>query len=311
MEKTSKYIDEYTKYNIPKYVVLKKNVNLKKYNTFRVCSKAKYFFIPENIEGFSAITNYFNKKSIKYVILGGGSNVLFLDEIVEIPIIYTGFFNRTEKTENGILAYAGAKTSEVSEYALKNSLTGLEFLYGLPGTVGGATYMNARCYGNSVSDFIKKIGIIDEDGEYRHLDIADCDYSYKQSIFQKKSYTIIDVLFNLQGGQKKEISKKMKEYKKDRVEKHQYDYPSAGCIFLNDRETNLIAGQLIDSLGLKGIKEGGAMVSPYHANFIVNYKNAKGREIYSLIEFIKRSIYDKTAITLKTEVKIIGGNHEQ
>lgn len=290
----------------PPYVVYKKNVSLKKYNTFRLKSKSLHFFIPETIEGFISLLHSLNNAKEKYIILGGGSNTLFLDAIVETPIIYTGFFSRIEKCENGFLAYGGVKVNDITEYCYKNSLTGMEFLGGLPGTIGGATYMNARCYGHSISEVIKSVGVIDETGEYRHIDIKDCNYSYKKSVFQEKNYIIIDVKVALQKGIKREIKKKTNEYRKDRKRKHQYKYPSAGSVFLNDYDTNMIAGKIIDSVNMRGVKIGGAMVSPYHANFIVNYKNASGQDIYNLIKEVQKEVLNKKNINLNTEIRIIG-----
>ena len=175
-------------------VLHKKNISLKKYNNFRINAKALNFYIPETINGFINLLKYFNDIKKKYIILGGGSNILFVDEIVEIPIIYTGFFSRIEIYSDGILGYSGAKIIDLIKYAYKNSLSGLEFLFGLPGTVGGAAYMNARCYEHSISEFIETVGIIDENFEYNHIGIEYCDYHYKKSVFQNKNYIIIDIL---------------------------------------------------------------------------------------------------------------------
>ena len=145
-----------------KGVLSRKNVSLKKYNTFRVNAKALEFYIPETINGFIDLIKYLNDNNKRYIILGGGSNILFLDKVIEFPIIYTGFFSRIEHTSHNILAYSGADVIDVVKYAYKNAFTGLEFLYGLPGSIGGAAYMNARCYEHSVSEFIDSVGIIDD-----------------------------------------------------------------------------------------------------------------------------------------------------
>lgn len=286
-------------------VLYKKNVNLKKYNTYKVNAVSEHFFVPKDTGSFSSLLVAFKKEDIKYIILGGGSNILFLDDVVSTPIIYTGFFSRIEKIPNGIKAYSGLTIKETVKYTYRNSLTGLEFLYGLPGTVGGASYMNAKCYGYSISDFISKIGIIDETGEYRHINHNECEYSYKKSIFQNKNYAIIDIVFNLKEGDRKEIKKLMKESVNDRKKKHQYKYPSAGCVFLNDYDTNTVAGDIIDSLGLKGYSIGGAHVSPHHANFIVNKGNASGTDIYKLIKYVQNKVYEEKGIKLLPEVRIV------
>lgn len=292
-------------------VLHKKNISLKKYNNFKIEAKALNFYIPENINGFINLLKYFNDIKKKYIILGGGSNILFVDEIVEIPIIYMGFFSRIEIYSDGILGYSGAKIIDLIKYAYKNSLSGLEFLFGLPGTVGGAAYMNARCYEHSISEFIETIGIIDENFEYNHIGIEDCDYHYKKSVFQNKNYIIIDVKFKLNKKEKKLIKSEMNKYLNDRKKKNQFKYPSAGSVFLNDYKTNMIAGKIIDSINMRGVKLGGAMVSPYHANFIVNYKNATGRDIFLLMKKVKEEVYNQKGILLKPEVKIISNDNEK
>ena len=292
-------------------VLHKKNISLKKYNNFKIEAKALNFYIPENINGFINLLKYFNDIKKKYIILGGGSNILFVDKIVEIPIIYTRFFSRIEIYSDGILGYSGAKIIDLIKFAYKNSLSGLEFLFGLPGTVGGAAYMNARCYEHSISEFIETVGIIDENFEYNHIGIEYCDYHYKKSVFQNKNYIIIDVKFKLNKKDKKLIKPEMNKYLNDRKKKNQFKYPSAGSVFLNDYKTNMIAGKIIDSINMRGVKLGGAMVSPYHTNFIVNYKNATGRDIFLLMKKVKEEVYNQKGILLKPEVKIISNDNEK
>ncbi|ASJ20597.1 UDP-N-acetylenolpyruvoylglucosamine reductase [Brachyspira hampsonii] len=292
-------------------VLSKKNVSLKKFNTFRVNAKALEFYIPETIDGFIDLIKYLNDNNKRYMILGGGSNILFLDKVIEFPIIYTGFFSRIEHTSHNILAYSGAKVFDVVKYAYKNAFTGLEFLYGLPGTIGGATYMNARCYEHSVSEFIDSVGIIDDNIEYMHIGIDDCKYAYKKSVFQDKNYIIVDVRFKLNKGSKKLIKPEMKKFYKDRKNKNQFKYPSAGSTFLNDYETNMIAGKVIDSINMRNVRVGGAMVSPYHANFIINYNNATGRDILNLMRKVREEVYNHKGITLNAEVKIISNDENE
>lgn len=292
-------------------VLSRENVSLKKLNTFRINAKASEFYVPETINGFIDLLKYLNDNNKRYIILGGGSNILFLDKVIEFPIIYTGFFTRVEHTSHNILAYSGASVIDVVKYAYKNSFTGLEFLYGLPGSIGGAAYMNARCYEHSVSEFIDKVGIIDDNFDYMHIGIEDCQYAYKRSIFQDKKYIILDVRFKLEKGSKKLIKPEMKKYFKDRKNKNQFKYPSAGSTFLNDYETNMIAGKVIDSINMRGVKVGGAMVSPYHANFIVNYNNATGRDILNLMRKVREEVYNQKGITLNAEVIIISNDENE
>lgn len=293
-----------------KGVLIRKNVSLKKFNTFRVNAKASEFYVPETINGFIDLIKLLNEKDKRYLILGGGSNILFLDKVIEFPIIYTGFFSRIEHTSHNILAYSGARVIDTVKYAYKNAFTGLEFLYGLPGSIGGAAYMNARCYEHSVSEFIDSVGIIDDNIEYMHIGNNECRYDYKRSIFQDKKYIILDVRFKLNKSSKKLIKPEMNKYLKDRKTKHQFKYPSAGSTFLNDYNTNMIAGKVIDSINMRGVRLGGAMVSPYHANFIVNYNNASGYDILNLMRKVKEEVYNQKGITLNAEVRIISNDKE-
>lgn len=291
-------------YNI-EGVTYKSNQKLKKYNTFRVNAIAKHFFIPETINGLKKLLSVLKEEGLDFILLGGGSNILFVHEIVERPIVYTGYFSRTTSKTDGIIAYSGASIKELLKAAKSNEFTGLEFLSGLPGTVGGATYMNARCYEHSISEFIDSVGVIDEEGEYTHLKREELDYSYKNSVFQKRKLFIVDIIFKLSLGKKREIVREMKKYYKDRKNKKQFKYPSAGSVFLNDYNNNMVAGKVIEECGLKGLSIGGASVSDFHANFIINKKNAKGNDILKLIREVQRIVENKKNIKLNTEVRII------
>ena len=288
-------------------VIYKKEVSLKKYNTYALKAVSKHFFIPENIGAFSKMLSLLNENKMDYLILGGGSNILFLDDVINIPVIYTGFFTRIQKLSDKIIVYSGAKTSDVVKFACKNSMTGIEFLSGLPGSVGGATYMNARCYGFSISEYIDQVGVIDESGEYFHISNEKCNFGYKKSIFQQKKYVIIDVTFNLELGTKKIINTRAKCHKNDRKSKHQYKYPSAGCVFLNDYEANIVAGKVIDELALRGTSVGGASISPHHANFIIS-KNASGKDIYQLINNVRDKVLAEKNIKLCPEIRIVSSD---
>ena len=171
--------------------------------------------------------------------------------------------------------------------------------------------MNARCYEHSVSEFIDSVGIIDDNIEYMHIGIDECKYAYKKSIFQDKKYIILDVRFKLNKGSKKLIKPEMNKYLKDRKTKNQFKYPSAGSTFLNDYETNMIAGKVIDSVNMKGVKLGGAMVSPYHANFIVNYNNASGKDILNLMRKVREEVYNQKGILLNAEVRIVSNDENE
>ena len=295
-----------------KDIFYRQNVALKKYNTFLIKSIARHFYIVNTINALAILKKYFDDNGIEYIVLGCGSNILFVNKYINKNIIYTGLLDSIKISGNTIVAQSGAHINKLVEAAYQNALTGIEFLSYLPASIGGAVYMNARCYGSEMSNIIQSVGIIDGDNNYTEIDNKGCLFEYKKSVFQNNKYIIVNATFNLKKidmpnikNAKAIIKEKMISYKNDRIKKKQFSYPSAGSIFLNDYNTNMIAGKVIDASHMRGTKLGGAMVLPTHANFIVNYKNANGSDVYSLIKKIEKKVFDTTSIRLKNEVHII------
>ncbi len=289
-------------------IIYRQNVCLKKYNTFRIKSVARHFYLIKSVDALIELKAYFEKRNIDYLMLGNGSNVLFANRYINKPIIYTGLLNNIQIDGESITAQSGVYLPKLIALAYHNSLTGLEFLSSLPASVGGATYMNARCYGSEMSQIIESVGIVDEKNEYRQIDISECLFAYKRSVFQDKKYIIVDVRFKLAkvaAISKTESKQKMLAHKYDRIKKRQFTYPSAGCVFLNDYNTNMIAGKVIDQANMLGTKSGGAMVLNTHANFIVNYNHASGADVLSLIDKIAQKVLANSNIELQNEVRII------
>ncbi len=289
-----------------KNIIYRQNVCLKKYNTFRIKSVAEHFYLIKSVDALIELKAYFENNNIDYLVLGHGSNVLFANRYIQKPIIYTGLLNNIQIEGESIVAQSGVYLPKLIALSHHNSLTGLEFLSSLPASVGGATYMNARCYGSEMSQIIESVGIIDDKNEYRQIDISECLFAYKRSIFQDNKYIIVDVKFKLSKSKDKtELKQKMLSHKYDRIRKRQFVYPSAGCVFLNDYNTNMIAGKVIDEANMRGTRSGGAMVLNTHANFIVNYNHASGADVLSLIDKVRQKVLVKSNIELKNEVRII------
>ncbi|MBQ2295437.1 MAG: UDP-N-acetylmuramate dehydrogenase [Spirochaetales bacterium] len=201
---------------------------------------------------------------------------------------------------------AGVTIKNAVDFAIKRGLSGLEFAGGLPGTIGGAAYMNARCYGSEFSEIIKEVSFIDKALQYKVISGADLEYGYKHSIFMEHpEYCIVDVVVALMPSSKKSVRELTKKNYSDREKKGQFAYPSAGCVFKNDYTVGIPAGKLIDEAGLKGFSIGGAEIYDKHANFIINKKNAKAIDVKKMISEVQKRVKEKSGIDLELELQII------
>jgi UDP-N-acetylmuramate dehydrogenase len=204
------------------------------------------------------------------------------------------------------LAEAGVKVHHLAEEAEKRNFSGIEFFYGLPGTVGGAIYMNARCYGVSTSDVLETVTFLDRNLDIKHLHPEDADFSYKQTPFQHNRGVILSGEFRIARGDSRSIREKMDSYMQDRTRKGHFSFPSVGSVFKNDRRFGEPSGKIIDSLDLRGYRIGRAMISKDHANIIVNTGGATAQDVRELIEYIKQKVRDTYGFTLEEEVRYIG-----
>ncbi|APS98783.1 UDP-N-acetylenolpyruvoylglucosamine reductase [Borreliella mayonii] len=281
--------------------------NLADYTTYKIGNISKLFLIPKNIQEAENIFKAAVEEKIKLFILGGGSNILVNDDKeLDFPIIYTGYLNKIEIHDNKIIAECGANFENLCKIALDNSLGGLEFIYGLPGTLGGAVWMNARCFGNEISEILKKITFINDKGKTICKEFKKEDFKYKVSPFQNKNFLILKIELNLKKDNKKIIEEKMNKNKQARINRGHYLFPSSGSTFKNNKAFLKPSGQIIEECKLKGLSIGGATVSKYHGNFIININNATANDIKRLIEKVKAEVYLKTGLLLEEEVLYIG-----
>ncbi|QFI14702.1 UDP-N-acetylmuramate dehydrogenase [Borrelia sp. CA_690] len=281
--------------------------NLNEYTTYKIGNISKLFFIPENIQEAENLFKAAIEEKIKLFILGGGSNILVNDEKeIDFPIIYTGHLNKIKIHDNKITAECGANFENLCKIALDNGLSGLEFIYGLPGTLGGAVWMNARCFGNEISEILKKITFINDKGKIICKEFKKEDFKYKISPFQNKNFFILKIELNLKKENKKIIEEEMSKNKQARINKGHYLFPSSGSTFKNNKTFLKPSGQIIEECKLKGLSIGGAAVSEYHGNFIININNATSNDVKSLIEKVKTEVYLKTGLLLEEEVLYIG-----
>ena len=280
---------------------------LREHTTFRIGGPADYYCTPESKEELTGLISFAREKGIPLFFLGEGANILVSDRGYRGIVADLTRFDGMDVDENGALtARTGAKVSDIARFAADKGLTGAEFLYAMPGTVGGAVYMNARCYGVSVADILTRVLYIDEKCVVSEFSPGKSDFNYKKSPFMEYPWTIIEATFQLTPGNRWDIRKKMEANKTDRERKGHFAHPSAGSVFKNNREFGEPTGKLVDNLGLRGYRIGDAQVSPVHGNIIINTGNAAADDVRNLIEYVKKRVRDAYGFDLEEEVRFIG-----
>lgn len=279
------------------------NETLGSHVSFRLGGKVPLFIIPSSLSGFIEAVKLFKSEDIPFRILGKGTNVIPKDGLMPFVVISTERLNDFKIENNRIFVEAGTSFKKLCLLALENELSGLEKAYGLPGSVGGAVYMNAGCYGWETAECISEVLAFDGNSIVKLLR-NDLDFSYRSSIFKKHNELIIlQATFQLKKGNSELIRSEMLDIMKKRYEKQPLEYPSAGSVFKRPRP-DFYVGTAIESLGLKGFKIGGAQVSEKHAGFIVNSGGAKSEDVLKLIEFIRAKVKEAYNVELETEVEI-------
>lgn len=283
----------------------KENEPLSSYTSFKIGGPAAVMAEPCNEEQLSSLLKYIKENDIRKLVLGKGSNLLVSDEGFDGCVIrLCGDFEKIELVdESTIKAGAGVKLIALCNFALENSLTGLEFAYGIPGTVGGAIYMNAGAYGGEISDVINSASHVTYDGEFANLMAEDLDLSYRHSVYADDSAVITGGVFALKKADKEEIKAKMLDLMGRRKDKQPLEFPSAGSTF--KRPEGYFAGALIEQSNLKGYSVGGAQVSEKHAGFVINKGGASCRDVLDLIAHCQQTVKENFGVNLETEVKII------
>ncbi len=287
--------------NIGKYL---ENVSMAKYTTYKTGGIAKLLVYPKDEKKLILLLRELKKNNIKYKILGNGSNTLFSDKVFYGIIIKLDCLDQIIVHGNIIKAGSGVNLIKLSNFAIKKSLSGLEFASGIPGTVGGAVFMNAGAYKSDMGYVVKSIRVITPNLEIITMSNRELDFHYRSSFLQKNpGYICLEAAFQLKRGNKNEMLDLVKERKERRMASQPLDYPSAGSVFRNPE--NLFAGKIIEDLGYKGLSKGGAKISEKHANFIINYNNATSKDIKDLIDFIKSEVKEKCNIDLKVEQEFV------
>ena len=280
------------------------NVPLNEYTTYRVGGIGMALVIVDDQDCLIKLVRYLEGQKIQWKILGNGSNLIFQDGFYDGVLIRLNHLNQIKIDGTEIFVEAGYPLPKLALKAAKASLTGLEFAAGIPGTVGGALFMNAGAYKSDMGYIVKEVTFLDENLELRTFTNQECDFHYRTSYFKKNPKCIcLSAKINLRHGMKEAILAVMEDRRKRRVESQPLEYPSAGSVFRNPEGD--YAGRLIESLGYKGKMYGGAMVSEKHANFIINKNHATANDIIGLIYDIQKRVKKEYGIDLKLEQEIV------
>lgn len=294
-------IEFITKNEIGEY---KENVSLSNNTTYKVGGTAKLFVYPKDKDKLILLLKELKFHNIKYMVLGNGSNTLFSDKEYDGVIIKLDKFDHIKYFKNTVRAEAGVNLMKLSNQTVRRGLAGLEFATGIPGTVGGAIFMNAGAYKSDMGYITKWIKVLTPKFEIITMTNKELNFHYRSSFLQKhRDYICLEAAFQLRQNDKDLLQEIVEDRKKRRLESQPLEYPSAGSVFRNPE--NLFAGKLIEDLGYKGYSIGGAQVSEKHANFIINKNNAKGQDVKDLIDFIKKRVKEEYDVELKCEQEFV------
>ncbi len=278
---------------------------MKRHTTFRIGGPADFFLLPSTVDEVRGILEICREEELPYFILGNGSNLLVSDKGYRGVIIqlYRNFSNISVEG-NEICASSGALLSQIAAAARNASLTGFEFAGGIPGTLGGAVFMNAGAYGGELKDVLKEAVVMTEQGEILTLPVEKLDMGYRTSRIKKAGYLVLEARLVLEQGDMDKIRDITKDLTEKRVSKQPLEYPSAGSTF--KRPEGYFAGKLIMDAGLRGYRVGDAQVSEKHCGFVINKGNATAADVLTLIENVREKVQEQFGVTLEPEVKFLG-----
>ena len=281
------------------------NEPMKNHTTFKIGGPAQYYVTPESVTQIQEVVSLCRNMNIPLHVIGNGSNILVGDDGVDgVVLALFNTFSDYEIKDNVITAQAGMSLIKLAVIALREGLTGLEFASGIPGSVGGAVYMNAGAYDGQMKDVVTSVTVLDEAGNIRILGRDELDMGYRTSAVAKHNMIVLQVIIELKTGDKEQIKDRMNQLSELRKQKQPLEYPSAGSTF--KRPEGYFAGKLIADAGLKGYSIGGAAVSEKHAGFVVNMGGATAKDVVELTDYIKKGIIEQFGVTLELEIKKIG-----
>ena len=278
------------------------NVPIKDYTTYKLDGIIKMVVYPDDLEKLKDLLKYLKENAIKHMVIGNGSNLIFKEDYDGV-IIKLDNFKGLEIKDNIVRVEAGYNLMKLAIKTANSGIRGVEFAAGIPATIGGAVYMNAGAYKEDMSLVISEITVLDDNLNIRVLKNEDLDFSYRHSLLQKSNLICLDATLVLKHGDKQKSLDLIYDRKRRRIESQPLDFPSAGSVFRNP--DGKFAGELIESLGLKGKSVGDAVVSEKHANFIVNMGKAKGKDVMKLIKMIQDEVKENYDVKLKVEQEFV------
>jgi UDP-N-acetylmuramate dehydrogenase len=280
------------------------NEMMSKHTTFEIGGRADYFVLPKDKEALGRLLVWCKQTKMPYLLLGEGSNILISDEGIEGLVISTKKINQIEVSGDIVYADCGVSLAELSKHMVASALTGLEFSCGIPGSLGGAIYMNAGAYDGEMKDVVLSVDLVDEEGNFFTYQKEEMAFAYRYSILYDKPYYCLGAKMKLKASTKEAVAEKIRELTKKRESKQPLDKPSAGSTF--KRPEGYYAGKLIIEAGMQGAHHGGAMVSDKHAGFIVNAGGATAQDVLCLIDEVREAVYKHSGVLLEPEVRLRG-----
>ena len=298
-------IKQKTEYIVDRAFV-RENEPMAEHTSFKAGGRADLFVEPQSEEQLRKVLQLYNKENVNYMVIGNGSNVLVRDGGYRGVIVRIGdAFTSVKREGNTIICGSGALMSAAARFAASEGLAGLEFASGIPGSIGGAVFMNAGAYGGEIAQVLSSARIISKDGNREFNMTADeLQMGYRHSVLHETGDVTVEAVFELQPADINEIKANIADFTERRNSKQPVNYPSAGSFF--KRPEGYFAGKLIQDAGFKGLSVGGAQVSELHSGFIINKGNAAASDILQLMEIVQAGVYDKFGVKLEPEVRIIG-----
>ncbi|MBN1698418.1 MAG: UDP-N-acetylmuramate dehydrogenase [Spirochaetales bacterium] len=282
------------------------NEPMKNHTSFQIGGPAEVFIRPKNRKEIIAVVRFCREHTVPCFILGGGANILVSDNGIKGITVDCTSLCGIDVNGSTIVAEAGVMANDLATTAMRHNLSGAEFLSSMPGTVGGALWMNARCYDREIADICVSAEILTRNEELQIVHLKKSDFGYKSSPFQHADALILAASFTLSPGEKTSILEKMARHDEDRHKKGHFSFPSAGSVFKNNRNFGKTTGEIIDSLELKGYSIGDAQISEHHANIIVNRGNATAEDVWRLIAYIRKSVKRELGYLLENEIIFVG-----
>lgn len=267
---------------------------------------ADFFAVPADLEDLLKLLVFARHANLEIFILGRGSNLLVADSGIRGLVIDMRHFNSFEAQGKTLILGSGLSISDAAWRAGSVGMAGLDFLFGMPGTVGGALWMNARCCGLQISDFVAWIEVMDLEGRIERIVVPDNEWGYKKSLFQRERLIILKARFDVVQGNSKALRLAMSAKRESRISKGHYIFPCAGSAFKNNREFGAPSGVLIDHCGMKGYRVGGAAVSTWHGNIIVNDRGAAATDIEAILLAVAKRVETEIGVQLEREILLVG-----